>query len=168
VRRRSVVIWAFVAALAVAGQACSRDEPPAVWTEGHDPSMEAAIQAARDSLPRFWARVDGDPAVETPTVKVGYPTDHGGVEYLWMSVASRSGSTVAGRLANEPEDVRKVHRDQDVVVDMGRVIDWAYFKNGKSYGQFTTRALLKDADEATRKAFGEESLSATPLEPESR
>lgn len=100
-------------------------------------------------------------------VKVGYPTAHGGMEYLWMEVESHRGDAVTGRIVNAPEDVPEVREGERVVVDVVKVVDWAYFKGKKSFGQFTTRVLLVGADEARQHEFGADLLAPTPIETES-
>jgi uncharacterized protein YegJ (DUF2314 family) len=167
VRLRAALLLAMCGGLSLATPGCSRAEPPVIWTDKHDGRMNQAIRDAKDSLPQFWARLDaGDPDLEDPMVKVGYPTAHGGTEYLWMDVRSHDDSTVAGKLENEPEDVPGVHAGQDVSVERGRLVDWGYYKRDKSFGQFTTRALIVTADKKTRDAIGAESLAPTPIEPE--
>jgi uncharacterized protein YegJ (DUF2314 family) len=149
---------------AVALSACDKADR-AIWTDKDEPHMIAAIQAARAALPIFWAKVDAhEPDVTETLVKVGYPTGHGGIEYLWMDVASHDASNVRGRILNEPEDVAGVHAGQDVALAQSTIGDWAYRKAGKYYGQFTTRVLLETADSATRREQSAD-LAPTPLEP---
>ena len=156
---------AALSAAVVSLAACSQPDR-AVWLSKDDRSLDAASTTAKDTLPVFWAKFDARPAdVRESLVKVGYPTRHGGIEYLWMDVASHSGSTVQGRLANEPEDVAGVHAGQDVSVETSKIVDWSYRKGGLYYGQFTTRVLLEKADAKTRREQFE-TLAPTPLEPE--
>lgn len=158
---------AFSGVIALATPACSEPDR-AIWLDKHDARMEGAIKAGKDSLPTFWRKIDsGDPAIEEAMVKVGYPTAHGGTEYLWMALESHSAEAVTGVLVNEPEDVPGVHEGQRATVELSRVADWAYFKGGKSFGQFTTRMLLDVADENQRAEIAE-SLAPTPLEPETK
>jgi uncharacterized protein YegJ (DUF2314 family) len=155
---------ALVAAVTLA--ACSQPDR-AVWTAKDEPKMLAAMTSAREALPVFWAKVDArDPNISETLVKVGYPTRHDGVEYLWMAVQSHDASVVRGRLLNEPEDVAGVHADDAASVDVSKIADWAYRKDGKYYGQFTTRVMLESVDAKTRQEQSE-SLAPTPLEPTS-
>ena len=166
-RSSVALVLAACASICATGAACSpRDE--AVWLKKTSPEMAEAMKSAQASLPVFWKRIDsGDPDVTSPMVKVGYPTAHGGVEYLWMEVEAHSGDTVTGRIANTPEDVPDVHEGERVVVDLVKIIDWAYFKNEKSFGQFTTRVLLVGADAEKQREFGGDLLAPNPIESES-
>ena len=161
-RAHALAASAFAATLA----ACS---PPdrAIWMAKNEPKMLPAIKAATETLPVFWAVVDAqDPAVTERLVKVGYPTRHGGVEYLWMDVAGHNPTRVRGRVANAPEDVSDVHAGDNVSVEISKIADWAYRKNGKYFGQFTTRVMLEQVDAKTR-AEESQDLAPTPLEPTS-
>jgi uncharacterized protein YegJ (DUF2314 family) len=150
-----------VALGALAG--CSQDK--VIWLDRNDKSMDPAFAKARETLPLFWSKVDaGDPAITERLVKVGYPTTHGGIEYLWMDVLSHNAIAINGRLVNEPEDVPGVHSGQDVTIEPSKVADWSYSKGGKYFGQFTTRVLLEHSDPKTRREEGDR-LAPTPLEP---
>lgn len=144
------------------GQNAGTDK--AVWLPNHDPAMDAATAQARASLPTFWAIVSNNPAIEERSVKVGYPTRHGGIEYLWVDVMDRHGQQISGRILNEPEDVVDVRVGQAVTVQERDVVDWSYRKTGGRYfGQFTTREVLRHTDKATSQEEGAR-LSRTPLE----
>jgi uncharacterized protein YegJ (DUF2314 family) len=127
--------------------------------------MIPAIAQARETLPQFWAKVDAPKSgISEAAIKVGFPTQHGGVEFLWLEVERHGSAAVFGRILNEPEDAPSVHAGQEISVPNTRIIDWTYNKGGKYFGQFTTRVLLKTADEATRR---QENLAPTPVEPKS-
>lgn len=131
---------------------CGFAEDKAFWQpKGPDPEMDRARNAAHETLPKFWVLVDARPAgFEDPTVKVGYPTRHGGVEFLWIGVDAHKGSTVRGEVLNTPEDVADVHAGQKVSFRISQVVDWGYFRGGVGYGQYTTRVVLKRMPPADR------------------
>jgi uncharacterized protein YegJ (DUF2314 family) len=159
--------WAGVAAgvgLAAGLAACGpKDE--LVFFSPDDAKMNAAIEQARQTLPIFWAKVDGqDPAVSDALVKVGLPNTHDSLEHIWMTVESHSGLAVRGRLANEPVDLPKLHHRDQISVETSKISDWAYAKAGKQYGGYTIRAMLDRAKSDERREL-EQMLAPTPLEP---
>lgn len=144
--------------------ACApRDE--VLWTDGEDAVMKAATAEALKSLPDFWAKYDAhEPTRSNFYVKVGLPTDHGGVEHVWVEVLSHSGEAIMGRLDNDPEDVRAMKAGAEFRVDPAKISDWMYAKDEKFYGAFTTRAMAPRISAAQRKE-AEAMLAPTPLEP---
>ena len=154
-----------VASVAAATLAACSQPDRAVWMAKDEPRMIAAMTSAKHALPIFWATFDAhDPKITEALVKVGYPTRHGGVEYLWVDVESHGASVLRGRMLNEPEDVTGVHRGDAVSVEISKIGDWAYRKNGKYYGQFTTPLMLENVDAKTRREQSQD-LARTPLEP---
>lgn len=150
-----------VAAALIATQAVG--EPNVVWLKKGDHSLDSAKAEAQATLPIFWRHFAEDRGVEHALVKIGFPTAHGGLEYLWLAITEFTDKGVRGEIVNEPEDVPNIHDGQSYEARISEIIDWAYIKGGKSYGQFTTRALLaRDPN-----AFGSDvqDLAATPLEP---
>jgi uncharacterized protein YegJ (DUF2314 family) len=138
----------------------------AIWGPKNDPAMEAAMDQAQATLPQFWARVDGHPTeLRDPAVKVGYPTAHGGYEFLWVYVEDHQPSEIHGEIANEPEDVPGVHAGQQAAFPARKIVDWTYLKGDVYYGQYTTRVMLQRADAKTRAEEGAR-LSSAPLETE--
>nr|WP_249778231.1 DUF2314 domain-containing protein [Phenylobacterium glaciei] len=127
--------------------------------------MKAATAESLRSLPDFWAKFDAhEPTRTNFYVKVGLPTDHGGVEHVWVEVLSHSGAMIMGRLDNDPEDVRAMKAGAEFRVDPARISDWMYAKDEKFYGAFTTRAMAPRISAAQRKE-AEALLAPTPLEP---
>jgi uncharacterized protein YegJ (DUF2314 family) len=136
----------------------------AVWRDRNDTSLNPAIAEARKTLPRFWVKVDTrPPGFSEPSVKVGFPTQHGGIEFLWISVEGHSAVEAWGQILNQPEDVPSVHEGQEVRVRNSKITDWSYVKGGKIFGQFTTRVLNK-TDERMRRETSPY-LAPTALEP---
>jgi uncharacterized protein YegJ (DUF2314 family) len=142
-------------------QAACGGEDKAVWLKPGDQSLNTAMAQAKATLPVFWRHVDSDPTIADASVKVGFRTQHGGTEFLWVFVDSHSGEAFRGRIGNEPEDVPSVRADQPYTGKISEIADWSYVKNDKQYGQYTTRALVKQGE------FKDEALdlAPTPLEP---
>ena len=149
------------------GTSPPRDDK-ALWFRKGDRTLYPSIEQARATLPIFWKHLTKDPGVEHALLKISFPTAHGGVELLWMGLTGWDAKALRGEIVNEPEDVPNIHAGQAYeLTDPSAITDWSYIKGGKSYGEFTTRVMLKFADEATRKEQLE-ALSATPLEPGDR
>ena len=148
----------------VGSQAACTPEDKGVWLKRADKSLDPAIADAKATLPVFWRHLDGDPLITDPAVKVAFPTQHGGTEYLWIFVDSHSGEAFRGRVGNEPEDVPSVRAEQPYTGKISEITDWSYAKNDKQYGQYTTRILVKQG------GFKDEAryLAPTPLEPGDR
>ena len=166
-RASLISTFGLVAALSAAAPsmvACApRDE--VLWTDKEDAVINAATAEALKSLPDFWAKYDAhEPTRTNFYVKVGTPTDHGGVEHMWTAVLSHSGDVIMGRLDNDPEDVRAMKAGVEFRVDPARISDWMYAKDKKFYGAFTTRAMAPRMSAALRKE-AEALLAPTPLEP---
>jgi len=139
----------------------------AVWRDRNDTSLNPAIAEARKTLPLFWVKVDTRPSgFSEPSIKVGFPTQHGGIEFLWISVERHTAVEAWGEVLNRPEDLPNVHEGQQVRVPNSKITDWSYVKGGKMFGQFTTRVLNK-MDERMRRETSPY-LAPTPLEPGDR
>ena len=166
--RTSLIAVVGVCALALA--AC--DPKPVAETSGpgddivqfvqQNTEMNAAIAQAKASLPVFLARLDANQIQPTDSLKVGFPAGEGH-EHIWVNQIAREGDQLTGVLANEPNAMPGQHRGSVVVFPIALVSDWSYEKDGKRWGNYTTRVMLpyiapEEAD-AVR-----ESLSDTPTE----
>lgn len=154
-----------VAPFALAALVLSACEPSTfVPIDDNDPAMIAAIADGRRTLPTFWAAYDADPEVrETAMIKVGLTTDGGGEEHIWAESITREGEVIRGRLANRPEHLPGLQMGSEVVIEPDRISDWGYEKNGKLWGVYTQRVMMKnmpEAEAAEMRAW----LSPTPLE----
>jgi uncharacterized protein YegJ (DUF2314 family) len=112
-----------------------------------DGEMNAAIAAARKTLPVFWAHLKAHPE-ESSSLKVGLPTASGH-EHIWVSdVQVLSNGKIAARLANEPDSLPGLELGSPVTFTPDEISDWAYQKNGKLYGHYTTRIVIQHIDPA--------------------
>jgi uncharacterized protein YegJ (DUF2314 family) len=154
-----------VMAAAVALSACDRaSESTYMPTPEQDPAMDAAIAEARASLPVFWAKYDAAQDKSDFLIKAGMKDRYGGREHIWIYLDGRAGESVNGRLANKPEYLDNLQLGSPVVVPVADLSDWAYGRDGKYYGMYTTRGLLARMTPAQR-AESEAILAPTPLEP---
>ena len=126
-------------------------------------ALDAAIAQARANLPVFWSNFDAAQSKEEYSVKVSIPTPPRGEELIWMDVTSHDGDEVSGVLINEPVNFPG-HDGDKFTKKATQIVDWAYPKNGKLYGHFTTRVLSSQVSPAQR-AEAEAMMWPTALEP---
>jgi len=141
----------------------SQPEPMIISPE-NDPDLIKAEQEARRTLPMFWQLLALHPEYSSAfSVKAGFDTDMGFVDYLWLVNLKRDGDKVTGVLDNEPDGLPNLHVGDTVRVDEARIIDWLLAVDDRQYGHFTTRVLLKrDAKMAEQL---KNILSSEPLPP---
>ena len=126
------------------------------------PDMAYAIQSARETLPVFWSWHETRPDdPDSCALKVKYPARGGGSEYLWLIDILRTGDLVTGMVASEPERVVGLTLWQPTVIDIDKIADWTFQKEGLYYGHFTTRVLAAAHPEVA--ARESTALSETPL-----
>jgi uncharacterized protein YegJ (DUF2314 family) len=129
-------------------------------------AMDQAIQAARETLPVFWAWHEtraldpGDP--NDCALKVKFPNTRGGWEHIWLIDIRRTGPVVSGLVASEPEGVPDLQLWQPKIIETGNITDWGFRKADLMYGHFTTRILAAAHPEVAERevSYG---LSPTPL-----
>ena len=136
-------------------------EDKVVNFDGGDAEMNAAIAAARKTLPVFWKHMQ-DHAGEPSSLKVGLPTSKGH-EHIWVSDIEAKGDKITARLANDPDDLPGLKLGSPVSFTEAQISDWAYEKNGKLYGHYTTRVVIKHIDPAEA-AQVRAMLSENPVE----
>ena len=130
-----------------------------------DEAVAAATAEARATLDIFWRKFESGEA-DQYQLKVGLTTPNEAVEHIWLSPSARRDGKVVGQLMNQPVDIEDVNLGDEIVVEMERISDWGYAKDGRLYGAFTQRALLDTLRPAMRRQV-EAALAPTPLEPES-
>jgi uncharacterized protein YegJ (DUF2314 family) len=133
-----------------------------------DKEFDAAVQAARASLPVFWEHLaeDGDAARNDFGLKVAFKTPGGGTEDLWLQDIKRQGPRILGRLNYDPQSVTSLHRTDIVPIREADIVDWSFKEGRKRYGEFTTRVIAKvHPDDAARTLA---QLSDNPLPADAR
>jgi uncharacterized protein YegJ (DUF2314 family) len=124
----------------------------------NDPTMLAAMQKARSTLPDFLALAKSPPPkTEGFSVKVAVRDDEH-VEYFWIMPFEKKDGHFSGKLNNRPRTVANVTFGQTITFAEAEIVDWMYMDNGKMKGSYTTCAILKkeppaDAD-ALMKRYG--------------
>jgi uncharacterized protein YegJ (DUF2314 family) len=139
----TITLAAAVLALAACGEKPASDTPSTLKVGVGDTAMNTAIENARASLPAFWSLYEaGDPSRTNFAVNARLTTRPGEFESIWVMVDDRTAGTVAGSLANEPRDLPGKHLGDTVSFPESDVVDWTYDRGGKTYGYYTTRAIL--------------------------
>jgi uncharacterized protein YegJ (DUF2314 family) len=163
-----LISLAVVAALVPAGASQAQDQAKdqVVMVEGADAEMNAAIAEARRTLPVFWRKFDEGKA-EAYSLKVGLPAAHGGLEHIWVDGIVRKGDVITAHISDDPRDLPNLTNGSEITVDPARISDWGYIVDGRRYGCFTTRVLIKrlPPDEMARYSA---MLHPTALEPDAR
>jgi len=162
---------ALAATLFAAAPALSQDDvnsrskdDPVVYFAPDDKAMNAAMAEAKTTLSHFWLLLGSDEIVaETGSVKIAFPVKGGGKEYMWVGELRRDKGVIRGVLNNTPEMDVGVREGDAVVVKPEDVVDWIYVRNGKMYGGYTIRVMLKDLPPARAQEM-DELLSDRPLE----
>lgn len=126
-----------------------------------DAEMNAAVAAARKTLPVFWKHFRDHPE-ETSSLKVALPTANGH-EHIWVSDVEAKDGKITARLANVPDALPGLELGSPVTFDEAQISDWAYKKNGKLYGHYTTRIVIQHIDPAEA-AQVRAMLSENPVE----
>ena len=128
----------------------------------NDPALAEAEKQAIESMPLFWrAWEEQRPGDDQFMVKVAFPVPNDRPEHHWIGLTAREGSKLAGIFASNPQSFAGEVGDP-VTIDLDKVEDWSFRRDGKRYGMFSNRVLLKlmtpeqAADERAQ-------LSDTPL-----
>jgi uncharacterized protein YegJ (DUF2314 family) len=118
-----------------------------------DPSMNAARQKARTTLPEF-LKVSQSPrsSQRNFAVKVGIEED-GQTEYFWIAPFKLNGDMIVGNINNTPRLVKKVQNKQQITFHVNDVSDWMYVENGKMKGNYSACVLLKNEPKEQADAF---------------
>jgi uncharacterized protein YegJ (DUF2314 family) len=157
---------ALVSVLIFGAAACEKQRPEGVYTASSaDPIVNGAMEQARSTLPAFWKAYDStDGTRDQFMLKVRLETPSGMAEHIWMGVTSREGNVIHGLLANEPAEIPELRLNSPITVTTDKVSDWGYVREGKLYGNFTSRVLLRQMSADDRTTL-ERTLSATTVEP---
>jgi uncharacterized protein YegJ (DUF2314 family) len=133
-----------------------------------DKDFNAAVQAARASLPVFWQRLASTPDTGPGifSLKVSFKSPRGGTEELWLQDIKREGSRIVGRLNYDPQTLTTLHRMDIVPIREADIIDWSFKEGRKRYGEYTTRVLAKLNPQESAKTMA--TLSDNPLPADAR
>jgi uncharacterized protein YegJ (DUF2314 family) len=117
-------------------------KPETLITEEYDQAeMDAAIARARGEVDAFIAELNNptgeDHAVKAP-VQDGEATEH-----FWLTGVSFRDGKFHGTINNDPGIVSNVKFGQSWSLSKEEISDWMYMRDGKMYGNYTMRPLLK-------------------------
>lgn len=112
-----------------------------------DTQMNEAMRQARKSLPLFWRHLELHPEMDH-SLKVALPTGGGSLEHIWVGDISVEGDKISAVLANDPIDLPGLSFGSPVTFSREQISDWSYVKDGKMYGHYTTRVVVKHVDPA--------------------
>ena len=108
-----------------------------------DPDMKAAIEAARRTLPIFWAKfINPGPDEIDFALKVGLRSE-GRTEYFWLLDIEKRGDIIYGTIPKVPETAGSPRQGERIGFNEGEVADWIYWRKGKFIGYQTLDPLLK-------------------------
>jgi uncharacterized protein YegJ (DUF2314 family) len=120
------------------------EKPDTLVDSGYDQKeMDTAIAKAKAELPKFLAKyqkTDGEKFhVKIPVMDPG----NGKTEHFWCQLLKHQDRKFTARIDNEPGLVTNVKNGQTLTVAESEISDWMFMKQGKMYGNFTMKPLLK-------------------------
>lgn len=138
---KRLLVTALAAAL-LASPVAAQDvkDPNVTQVRTDDEIMNAAMEKARETLPRF-LEMSKERVPSRYSIKMPLETD-GKVEHIWMVVTGYDGKTFAGKLSNTPAFSKAVAEGSDVTVAAEEISDWMITRKEGIYGAYTLRALL--------------------------
>jgi uncharacterized protein YegJ (DUF2314 family) len=136
------------------------------FIEDDNIAMNAAIDAARASLPHFWEQFANAAAIdEMHLLKVGLPTPEGDSEFIWIYPTDYDAESeeFQGMLMNEPFNLAGNLKIGDLVnFQDEQIIDWSYYEGEMRRGEFTTRVLIANMSSEEAEAY-EGMLHSSPI-----
>lgn len=151
----------FTGSLATITNAASGD--PVTMIDTFDLSMNAAISQAKQTFPLFMVNYYASQTnADNSSVKVGLATIDDGVEHIWVGPFWETDTGFAGFLANEPNFLGDLSLGSEVAFTEDLISDWSFHADGKTYGNYTTRALLPHLPEESVISL-KEYLSEMPI-----
>ena len=140
---RKMIIASLAAMLCLGSPLWADGDPTFAFSED-DPSMNAAIKAARDTLDVFVANtmMDGQSGPQT-MLKVAIPTPTTD-EVIWIApFAQTSDDAWIGVLANQPQFIQGANAGDTVKFTSAQIADWAVFgDDGVMFGGYTIREMV--------------------------
>jgi uncharacterized protein YegJ (DUF2314 family) len=139
---------------------CSCSKSPNTLIKGgyDEKEMDAAIARARSEVDSFIAEMlkgnGTDFAVKVPI------QDKEDTEHFWLTNIVYRNGKFEGVIGNEPGIVTNVKSGQKWTVKKSEISDWMFMRDGKMYGNYTMRPLLKTMSEGEAAKF--RSILANP------
>jgi uncharacterized protein YegJ (DUF2314 family) len=113
-----------------------------ISVDENDPEMQAAIETARKTFPKFldkWKTTQN----QGYSLKFAIRTANGGFEHIWFNPEHIEGDLVKAECANDAENVPGLKVGDMRELKTSDLSDWMIMLNGKCYGGYTTRVLIK-------------------------
>jgi uncharacterized protein YegJ (DUF2314 family) len=139
---------ALIVALAmVAPPVLAQGGDPVVNFSEDDATMNAAMAAAKQSLPVFMDVLNNPGSGATELIlKVAISTDTDYVEHIWVDqIRPLGNATYEGRYGNEPVEFEGNQGDP-VTFSEDSISDWSFMQNDQLHGNYTTRVMLPYID----------------------
>jgi uncharacterized protein YegJ (DUF2314 family) len=137
---------------------CSKSSDTLIKGGYDEQEMEAAIARARSEVDSFIAELSkgngSDFAVKVPI------QDKEETEHFWLTDIVYRNGKFEGVIGNDPGMVTNVKSGQKWSVKKSEISDWMFMREGKMYGNYTLRPLLKTMPE--EKAAKLRSMLANP------
>lgn len=157
----------FVSLVLLFGSLAQAQDDIILYSE-HDGTMNEAIAEARATFPLFMAQYYND-SEETGaflgafSVKVEFLMSDGVTdEVIWVSPFIETDDGFFGLLANEPNDLPGLQYGSEVNFMFAQISDWSYRRDGRAFGNYTTRVMIADMDKETAQQV-RDYISAAPL-----
>jgi uncharacterized protein YegJ (DUF2314 family) len=113
------------------------------WASRDDPDMNAAMDAARATLPEFLTLVRGPRRdIKAFAIKVRI-TDGTHVEYFWVTPFAEASGRFSGTIDNEPDTVKTVKSGDQITFTRDDIVDWTYLDGRGMRGNYTLCASFK-------------------------
>ncbi len=108
-----------------------------------DAAMNASQDLARQTLDKYFAYIDTNPAgVSSANIKVAIQGDSY-VEQIWVTSAqTQDGQNFTGYLGNDPDQLGDLKAGEKVEFIKDQISDWSFVKDDKGYGFYSVRVLL--------------------------
>ncbi len=123
------------------------------WASKNDPDMNAAMDAARATLPEFLA-LARTPRADTRlfTVKVRI-RDGEDVEYFWIVPFAEENGRFSGTVDNAPDTVKNVKLGEPITFILNDIVDWSYLEGRRMRGNYTLCASFKQRPKSEAEAL---------------
>ena len=119
------------------------EDDPVISVRDTNKEMARAISRARETLPVFFELMKSPRSGQTGfSLKVGI-SDSRNTEHFWLGSIVRDGNGFVGTINNTPRSVTHVKAGQRFRFPQKDISDWMYRQNGKIYGGYTIRVLVK-------------------------
>lgn len=135
-------------------QIVGKDSTNIIIVDQDDKEMEAAINTAQSSLPKFdSALFSNNPAYNSFSLKVRFAYGNNNGEHIWLKDITKKQGEYVGIVNNEPEYVPNLKLDDTIKVNKKDISDWMYFDNDILRGGFTMRLLRERMTPKERAEF---------------